>query len=133
MIKSRGLCIHGGAHWTLTSRGVHTSLQDPLLNSVKSLILVGPCLATGRCSYRGWGWGSRGKRRMSRRHELHELRTALLMGQKHGARVRSRHPQCPVSPSNSLRGKGFYEAYYPLLHDVPQLVTLFPKIITELV
>lgn len=37
---------------------------------------------------------------MSRRHEL---RMALLMGQKRGARVGSKHPTMSVFLSNSLR------------------------------
>lgn len=68
------------------------------LYSVRSLILVGPCSSNGRSSY-GGGWGSRGKK-MSRRREL---RMALLMGQKHGARVESKHPEMSVFLSNGLR------------------------------
>lgn len=37
---------------------------------------------------------------MSRRREL---RMALLMGQKHGARVESKHPEMSVFLSNGLR------------------------------
>ena len=118
MIKSWGLCTRGGAPLdtyirrcplTATAFRAHCSLL------CSELDIGRPLLSKWEMQLWGLGWGSRGKKRMHRRHELHELRMVLLMGQQHGARVGSRHPAKSCVPEQQPEGKGILLGVLPFV------------------
>lgn len=103
-----------GYRWTDGHLGPEVSTQRPprlqgpaFFTLLKvSLMLIGLCLALGRCSYGEWvGVGGGGQERKGKGEELHEFLTGQGMSttwsrgrQKHGVRARSRQPAMSCVP-----------------------------------